>query len=106
MLDIKSMFTSIKIVIVVYCASLTVAGQNEIVLFEDFETPKTENFITYFSGDTLTTSNNVWQVTADSIDLFETTDVPEVTSFDGTQALDMTGTPGAGIIETSFESQV
>jgi len=76
-----------------------------IVLYEDFETPDTINFTTYFSGETMTTATNVWSITANSVDLYEGPARAEAGVFDGTQAVDLTGSPDEGVMQTPFTTQ-
>lgn len=55
-------------------------------------------------GDTLTTATNTWLVTGANIDHVTTQSVQGnfFTANDGVQVIDMGGTPGAGVVETSF----
>ena len=55
-------------------------------------------------GDTLTTATNTWTVTAANIDHVTTQSVQGglFAANDGVQVIDMGGTPGAGVVETSF----
>lgn len=72
------------------------------VFVEDFETPDTANFLVFFPGTPIITATNAWDVTAGSIDLFEDAARAEAAAFDGAQAIDLTGSPGAGTLETEF----
>ncbi len=74
------------------------------VFEEDFESPDTANFQTFLSGETLVTANNTWSITANSIDLYEDAARSEAVSFDGGQAVDLTGSPGQGVMETTFNT--
>lgn len=74
----------------------------EVVLQESFEVPDTENFITYSQGNEIITATNRWAVVATGVDLFEDPARSEATAFDGAQAVDLAGSPGAGVIETEL----
>jgi hypothetical protein len=86
--------------LVLVCGASTAAAQT--VLFEDFETPDTGNFVTYFSGQHLVTNGADWAITANSVDLYEDPARPEAAAFDGSQAVDLTGSPDGGTMETTF----
>ena len=74
----------------------------QVVLTESFELPNTANFQTFNSGQTLVGASASWSITTSGIDLFEDAARPEAAVFDGTQAIDLAGSPGAGVLETSF----
>ncbi|HMB69080.1 MAG TPA: hypothetical protein VKU85_07200 [bacterium] len=76
------------------------------VLVEDFESPDTANFATYNAGELLVTATNTWSVTSTGIDLYEAAARAEAAAFDGAQAVDLAGSPGAGVIETTFPTVV
>jgi len=78
------------------------ASSATAVLVEDFETPDTADYITYFAPQLLVTATNTWSVTTASVDLFEDAARPEAAAFDGAQAVDLTGSPGAGVMEAAF----
>lgn len=73
---------------------------SQIVLFEDWKSPRVvspSGFDTISTGSTL----GVWSVPNGTVDLIDSSRV-DVSSFDGTQAVDLIGTPGLGRIETTF----
>lgn len=78
------------------------AASAQIVLTESFELPDTANFQSFVSGQTIVTATHSWSVTATGVDLFEDAARSEATAFDGAQAIDLAGSPGAGVIQTSF----
>lgn len=83
--------------------SLLTAALTPPVLSESFEAPVTQNFTTYNAGQSFTTSTNTWKVTASGIDIVNASKPRmDVAVFDGVQAVDMAGSPGAGAIETTF----
>lgn len=73
-----------------------------IVFEEDFETPDVANFLTITAGNALVTASHTWSVTQNSVDLFKDAARPEAAAYDGTQAVDLTGSPGAGVMEVNF----
>lgn len=82
---------------------LAPAGSDaETVLTEDFELPTTENFITFDAPSSIVTATNTWEVTVSGVDLFDDFARPEAVAFDGGQAIDLAGSPGAGVMSTSF----
>jgi hypothetical protein len=74
----------------------------QVVFSEDFESPDTGNYTTYFSGQSITTASHTWRVTLNSVDLFEDAARSEAAASDGGQAIDLTGSPGAGVMEADF----
>jgi hypothetical protein len=74
----------------------------QLVFYEDFETPDIGNFTTYVEGESIVTSATTWLVTTTGVDLYEATVRVEAAAADGTQAIDLTGSPGAGVIETTI----
>jgi len=75
------------------------------ILTEGFERPVTLDNMTYKAGQTFKTTTNTWNVTASGIDIFSTAKPrADVAAYDGTQAVDMTASPGAGAIETTFST--
>lgn len=90
---------------VLICLHVLAATSHAAIVFEeDFESPDTANFMTFLSGQTMVTANNTWSITAESIDLYEDAARPEAVSFDGGQAVDLAGSPGQGVIETTFNT--
>ena len=83
-------------------ARTVAAATTPAVLSENFETPKTTSYTVYRAGQTLTTARNTWVVESGSVDLFNGQVQREAVPFDGTQAVDLAGSPGAGVISTSF----
>lgn len=74
----------------------------QTVLTESFEVPDTSNFTVFTAPAQIVTATNTWDVTGGSIDVYEAAARPEAVAFDGAQAIDMAGSPGAGSLETSF----
>ncbi len=72
------------------------------IFFENFEAPITNNYTVYHAGQSFTTQRNTWQVTAASVDIANATARHELVAGDGTQMVDLAGSPGAGVISTSF----
>ena len=81
--------------------SLTLAATAK-VLSESFEAPATANYQTYNAGQSFTTATNTWIVPTSGVDICNVQARREVTAFDGNQTLDLSGSPGAGVIATSF----
>ncbi len=81
--------------------SLTPAATAK-VLSESFEAPATANYQTYNAGQSFTTATNTWIVPTSGVDICNVQARREVTAFDGNQTLDLNGSPGAGVIATSF----
>lgn len=92
------------LVILLALVLFAVETQAQVVLVEDFELPDTTNFITYFAPQQIVTSTNSWQVIAESVDLYEAAARAEAAAFDGGQAVDLAGSPGAGVIEATFST--
>jgi len=84
--------------------ALGVAGgaHGQVVLTESFEAPDTPDYTTYFRDQAFTTLTNTWTATTDSVDMFEDGPRPEVAAYEGTQAVDLSGSPGAGVVQTTF----
>lgn len=78
------------------------ASRAATVLTEDFESPDVSNYLTYAAGDSLVTATNTWFITEESIDLFDDPARLEAVAFDGFQAVDLAGSPGAGVMECTF----
>ena len=74
----------------------------QVVFSEGFESPDTANFQTFNTGQTLVTASHSWSITTSGIDLFEDAARAEAAAFEGAQAIDLTGSPGAGVIQTTF----
>jgi len=83
-------------------AVLSGVSTAQVVLVEDFEAPDTANFITFNAGQSIVTASNTWFVTATGVDLYEAAARAEAAAYDGGQAVDLAGSPGAGVIETAF----
>ena len=82
--------------------ALPLSATAQTVLVEDFETPLIGNYLTVFAGDSLLTAGQTWYVTQNSVDLYSAPARPEAGAFDGTQAVDLTGSPDDGSMWTSF----
>lgn len=85
------------------CSSFLTA-QAQVVLSESFEVPDTTNFITYGIGSSFVTTDTAWNVLGGSVDIYEAAARPEAVAYDLDQAVDLAGSPGAAIIETSFST--
>jgi len=72
------------------------------VLTESFEVPDTTDFTVFSASETIVTADNTWLVVAESVDLYEAAARVEAAAFDGAQAIDLAGSPGAGVIEATF----
>lgn len=88
------------------CTVATSGASAQVVLTEGFESPVTPNYITYNAGAQINTGSNVWHVIATGIDLGNDAARSEVVACEGLQAIDMAGSPGAGIIETEFAATI
>jgi len=74
----------------------------QAVLTEDFESPPVSTYWVYPAGQHIVTATNDWLVTEESVDLFNGFNMAEADAYDGAQAIDLTGSPGPGSMETSF----
>ncbi len=74
----------------------------QVILSESFEVPDTANFTTYGIGSSFVTADTTWDVLGGSVDIYEAAARPEAVAYDLAQAIDLAGSPGAAIIETSF----
>ena len=89
--------------LVVAAHLLTAAdARAQVVFSEDFEVPDTTNFITFFAPQQIVTASNTWQVVAESVDLYEDAARAEAVAYEGGQAVDLAGSPGAGVIVAGF----
>lgn len=88
--------------VVVGIVLLSTGARAQAVLTESFEVPDTTNFLTFVAPSQIVTASNTWDVTGGSIDVYEAAARTEAVAFDGAQAIDMAGSPGAGQLETSF----
>jgi hypothetical protein len=75
------------------------------VLVEDFETPAIETSLSYKGGQSFQTAASLWEVAAGDIDWFRANARPETAAFDGNQAVQLSGSPTAGILLTSFPTK-
>ncbi|MCB1596364.1 MAG: DUF642 domain-containing protein [Gammaproteobacteria bacterium] len=75
------------------------------VLTESFEAPVTSNYTTYNAGQSFRTATNTWTVAASGVDICNVQARREVTAFEGNQTLDLNGSPGAGVLATSFATK-
>lgn len=78
------------------------ATASAAVLSESFETPATNSYTTHRAGQSFTTGSNTWSVLSGSVDVANARVRREVVAFDGTQTLDLAGSPGAGVIAATF----
>jgi len=86
------------------CSFLAGAASGVPLLHESFESPVVTNgsgYVVYGAGAVLSTSVADWAVLADSVDLARTVSGVFAPA-DGAQAVDMTGSPGAGAIRTGL----
>jgi len=97
--------TSAPALLALALLSLPGALHAQVVFEEDFETPDIPNYLTVPAGQQLVTATNTWVVTANSIDLFDDPARAEAVAWDGTQAVDLTGSPDAGVMEAVFATQ-
>ena len=65
----------------------------------------TGNYTTYNAGQSFTTATNTWIVAASGVDICNVRVRREVTAFDGNQTVDLNGSPGAGVLSTSFATK-
>jgi len=92
----------VPITLIPFLALFSGVSTAQVVFFEDFETPDTTNYITFNVGQSIHTGSNTWFVTATGVDLYEALARPEAAAYDGAQAVDLAGSPGAGVIEAVF----
>lgn len=72
---------------------------------ENFEAPVTSNYTVVQAGQSFRTQRNTWSVESGSIDIVNTKVRTETVPFDGSQVIDMAGSPGAGVMSTSFRTK-
>ena len=84
-------------------AALASAGAG---LQEDFEAPAVASLTTYRAGQVLRTRGNSWQVESGSIDVLNARANKEVTAHDGNQLVELSGSPGPGVMITKFATRV
>lgn len=73
-----------------------------VVLNENFEAPVSSNYTVIRAGQSFATSTRTWAVEAGSIDIVNANVRREAAAFDGNQAIDLAGSPGAGVLSTRF----
>lgn len=78
------------------------AAPAQVVLSENFEAPSSGNYIVVRAGQSFATQTRTWSVEAGSIDIVNARVRTEAAAFDGTQAIDLAGSPGAGVLSTRF----
>jgi hypothetical protein len=78
------------------------AAPTAAVLSENFEAPVTGNYTVVRAGQSFTTLARTWTVEAGTIDIVNTRVRSEAAAFDGTQAIDLAGSPGPGVLATRF----
>ena len=74
----------------------------QVIFSESFEVPDTANFTTFGIGSSFVTADATWDVLGGSVDIYEAAARPEAVAYDLAQAIDLAGSPGAAIIETSI----
>jgi len=72
------------------------------VVSESFEAPASGNYTVVRAGQSFQAASRTWNVEAGSIDIVNTRVRTETAAFDGTQAIDLAGSPGAGVLSTRF----
>ncbi|HEU4429943.1 MAG TPA: DUF642 domain-containing protein [Myxococcota bacterium] len=72
------------------------------VFQESFEAPATANYTVVRAGQSFTTRHNTWSVTGGSVDVVNARVRTETVAADGTQLIDLAGSPGAGVMSASF----
>ena len=78
------------------------AAPAQAVLSENFEAPASGNYTVVRAGQSFATSTRTWAVEAGSIDIVNANVRREAAAFDGAQAIDLAGSPGAGVLSTRF----
>ncbi len=74
------------------------------VVSENFEAPASGNYTVVRAGQSFTTPSRIWTVESGSVDIVNTQVRREAAAFDGTQALYLAGTPGAGVLSTRLDT--
>ena len=85
-----------------FAPTAAAAAATAPVLTESFESPATSNYTVFRAGQSFTTATNTWSVQSGSIDLVNTQVRRETVAFDGTQTVDLAGSPGPGVIAATF----
>ena len=75
------------------------------VFRESFEAPATANYTVYRAGQSFSTGSNTWMVQSGTVDLVNTQVRRETVAFDGTQTVDLAGSPGPGVMATTFPTK-
>jgi len=75
------------------------------VLSENFEAPASNNYTVVRAGQSFATLTRTWTVEAGSIDIVNARVRTEAAAFNGTQAIDLAGSPGAGVLSTRFATK-
>lgn len=78
------------------------AAPAQAVLSENFEAPASGNYTVVRAGQSFATRTRTWTVEAGSVDIVNAQVRREAAAFDGTQAIDLAGSPGAGVLSTRF----
>ncbi|HTP74001.1 MAG TPA: hypothetical protein VML58_17455 [Burkholderiaceae bacterium] len=79
---------------------VTPPAATALVLAESFEAPASGNYTVVRAGQSFTTRSATWIVESGSIDIVNTRVRTETAALDGTQAIDLAGTPGPGVLAT------
>lgn len=74
----------------------------QVILAEDFEAPATSRYTVVRAGQSLRTHSNTWMVESGSIDIVNTRAMTSTAAFNGVQGIDLAGSPGPGVMSTSF----
>ena len=78
------------------------AAPAQTVLSESFEAPASGNYTVVRAGQSFATQTRTWTVEAGSIDIVNANVRREAAAFEGAQAIDLAGSPGAGVLSTRF----
>jgi hypothetical protein len=78
---------------------------NALALSESFEAPASSNYTVVRAGQSFNTLSRIWSVEGGSIDIVNTRVRTETSAFDGTQAIDLAGTPGPGVLSTRLATK-
>lgn len=74
-------------------------------LTENFEKPVTARWTVVQAGQSLQTASNVWLIESGSVDVVNARAMPSTVAYDGNQLIDLAGSPGPGVMSTSFATK-
>jgi hypothetical protein len=72
---------------------------------ENFEAPAAANYTVVRAGQSFRTQRNTWAVESGSVDIVNTKVRTEIAPIDGSQLIDLAGSPGPGVMSTSFRTK-